>query len=85
MAERPADTGAPDQRARMSDLRLELIDAGWTVFHAEPHAERWFVAASNLTTGQDTGTAQVCAGSTPLEALERIHRSILGTTALGSR
>jgi hypothetical protein len=85
MADRPADMGSPDHRARMSDLRLDLIEAGWTVFHPEPHADRWFVAASNLATDQETGTAQVCAGSTPLEALERIHSGILGTTGLDSR
>jgi hypothetical protein len=79
MAQGPADTGAPDQRARMSELRLELIESGWTVFHPEPHGERqWFAAACHLPAGERTGTAQVGGGTTPLEAMESLHRQIVG-------
>jgi hypothetical protein len=77
MAQGSADTGHSDERERMSRLRLELIELGWVVFHPEPHCERWFAAACNLPMEERSGIAQVGAGTTPLEALENVHRQVL--------
>jgi hypothetical protein len=85
MAQGSADPGSPDHRARMGELRLELIESGWTVFHPEPHGDhQWFAAACNLPTGEVSGTARVGGGRTPLEAMESLYRQIAGDTP-GSR
>jgi hypothetical protein len=69
--------GTPDQRERMSQLRLDLVEQGWTVFHPEPHGDgQWFAAATNLPPGEHHGTAQVGGGASPLEAMEILHEQI---------
>jgi hypothetical protein len=78
MAQGQGDVGTPDHRGRMSELRLELIEAGWTVFHPEPRGEhRWYAAACNLPAGESDGTARVGAGETPLEAMETLHKRVM--------